>query len=61
MRKYFLPKATMKITLWKENQRQEAKPFGMWIPFSARLDVTVLFDIPVLQRLGRRSSRGSST
>ena len=25
---YFAPKAIMKFTLWKDNSRQEAKPFG---------------------------------
>lgn len=25
---YFTPKAILKYTLWKDNQRNEAKPFG---------------------------------
>ncbi|KAH9843790.1 LIM-domain binding protein-domain-containing protein [Rhodofomes roseus] len=36
VRKYFMPKATMKITLWKDNQRQEAKPFEIGTPILPR-------------------------
>ncbi|KZT74462.1 hypothetical protein DAEQUDRAFT_807589 [Daedalea quercina L-15889] len=36
VRKYFTPKATMKITLWKDNQRQEAKPFEIGTPILPR-------------------------
>jgi len=28
IKEYFTPKAVMKLTLWKDNQRNEAKPFG---------------------------------
>jgi hypothetical protein len=28
IKEYFTPKAIMKITLWKDNQKTEAKPFG---------------------------------
>lgn len=28
IREYFTPKALMRLTLWKDNQRNEAKPFG---------------------------------
>jgi hypothetical protein len=28
VREYFAPQAIMKFTLWKDNQRNEAKPFG---------------------------------
>ena len=28
MNEYFLPSATMKLTLWKDNQQNEAKVFG---------------------------------
>lgn len=28
IKEYFTPKAVMKFTLWKDNQRNEAKPFG---------------------------------
>lgn len=43
---YFLPRATFKFTLWKDNQRMEAKPFGMlialrWLDYHA--DRTYLF------------------
>lgn len=31
---YFTPKAVMKFTLWKDNQRLEAKPFGEWLLFA---------------------------
>lgn len=60
MKKYFTSKATMKITLWKDNQRQEAKPFGEWLRCSVRLDASVLSDVSATQRLGPRSSRDSS-
>ena len=30
VRDFFTPKATVKITLWKDNQRNEAKPFGSY-------------------------------
>jgi len=36
VKKYFTPKATMKITLWKDNQRQEAKPFEIGTPILPR-------------------------
>ena len=60
MRKYFTSKATMKITLWKENQRQEAKPFGAYMRWFVRLDAAVVSDMSVVQRLGPRSSRDFS-
>ena len=28
IKEYFTPNAVMKLTLWKDNQRNEAKPFG---------------------------------
>ncbi|KAJ3477800.1 hypothetical protein NLJ89_g12397 [Agrocybe chaxingu] len=28
VKEYFTPKAVMKLTLWKDNQRNEAKPFA---------------------------------
>ena len=28
IREYFTPRAVMRLTLWKDNQRIEAKPFG---------------------------------
>lgn len=28
VKEYFTSRATMKLTLWKENQQYEAKPFG---------------------------------
>jgi len=33
IKEYFTPKAVMKLTLWKDNQRNEAKPFGGCIGF----------------------------
>lgn len=33
---YFTPKAVMKLTLWKDNQRQEAKPFEIGVPILPR-------------------------
>ncbi|KAF8164908.1 LIM-domain binding protein-domain-containing protein [Crassisporium funariophilum] len=33
---YFTPKAVMKLTLWKDNQRNEAKPFEIGVPILPR-------------------------
>jgi len=33
---YFTPKAIMKFTLWKDNQRNEAKPFEIGVPILPR-------------------------
>ncbi|KAK7696556.1 hypothetical protein QCA50_001214 [Cerrena zonata] len=33
---YFLPRATFKFTLWKDNQRMEAKPFEIGVPILPR-------------------------
>ncbi|KAG5732265.1 hypothetical protein E4T56_gene11460 [Termitomyces sp. T112] len=33
---YFTPKAMMKFTLWKDNQRNEAKPFDIGVPILPR-------------------------
>lgn len=34
IKEYFTPKAVMKLTLWKDNQRNEAKPFGKYLHIS---------------------------
>ncbi|KAF9224417.1 hypothetical protein BS17DRAFT_801871 [Gyrodon lividus] len=36
VREYFTPKAIMKVTLWKDNQRSEAKPFEIGVPILPR-------------------------
>ncbi|TFK43111.1 LIM-domain binding protein-domain-containing protein [Crucibulum laeve] len=36
VRDYFTPKAVMKFTLWKDNQRNEAKPFEIGVPILPR-------------------------
>ncbi|KAF7776419.1 hypothetical protein Agabi119p4_4812 [Agaricus bisporus var. burnettii] len=36
IREYFTPKAYMKLTLWKDNQRKEAKPFEIGVPILPR-------------------------
>ncbi|KAG6845823.1 hypothetical protein H0H87_002511 [Tephrocybe sp. NHM501043] len=36
IKEYFTPKAMMKFTLWKDNQRTEAKPFEIGIPILPR-------------------------
>ncbi|CAA7259582.1 unnamed protein product [Cyclocybe aegerita] len=36
VKEYFTPKAVMKLTLWKDNQRNEAKPFEIGIPILPR-------------------------
>ncbi|KAF8841301.1 hypothetical protein BDN67DRAFT_967353 [Paxillus ammoniavirescens] len=36
VREYFTPKAIMKVTLWKDNQRNEAKPFEIGVPILPR-------------------------
>lgn len=33
IKEYFTPKASLKFTLWKDNQRNEAKPFGQFAAF----------------------------
>ncbi|KIK36838.1 hypothetical protein CY34DRAFT_93709 [Suillus luteus UH-Slu-Lm8-n1] len=33
---YFTPTAIMKFTLWKDNQRNEAKPFEIGVPIQPR-------------------------
>ncbi|KAF8628168.1 hypothetical protein AX17_006038 [Amanita inopinata Kibby_2008] len=36
VKEYFAPSAVMKITLWKDNQRTEAKPFEIGVPILPR-------------------------
>jgi len=36
IKEYFTPKACMKLTLWKDNQRKEAKPFEIGVPILPR-------------------------
>ncbi|KAF8554087.1 hypothetical protein OG21DRAFT_1509322 [Imleria badia] len=36
VQEYFTPKAIMKVTLWKDNQRNEAKPFEIGVPILPR-------------------------
>ncbi|KAG6819458.1 hypothetical protein H0H93_011628 [Arthromyces matolae] len=36
IKEYFTPKAIMKLTLWKDNQRNEAKPFDIGVPILPR-------------------------
>ncbi|KAF9232040.1 LIM-domain binding protein [Melanogaster broomeanus] len=36
VQEYFAPKAIMKLTLWKDNQRKEAKPFEIGVPVLPR-------------------------
>ncbi|KAF8726509.1 hypothetical protein AX14_007819 [Amanita brunnescens Koide BX004] len=36
VKEYFTPSAIMKITLWKDNQRTEAKPFEIGVPILPR-------------------------
>ncbi|KAK7471188.1 hypothetical protein VKT23_002598 [Stygiomarasmius scandens] len=36
IREYFTPKAIMRFTLWKDNQRNEAKPFEIGVPILPR-------------------------
>lgn len=36
IKEYFTPTAIMKITLWKDNQRTEAKPFDIGVPILPR-------------------------
>ncbi|KII95981.1 hypothetical protein PLICRDRAFT_97505, partial [Plicaturopsis crispa FD-325 SS-3] len=36
VKEYFTPKAMMKFTLWKDNQRNEAKPFEIGVPILPR-------------------------
>jgi hypothetical protein len=36
IKEYFTPKAYMKLTLWKDNQRKEAKPFEIGVPILPR-------------------------
>ncbi len=37
IKEYFTPRALMKLTLWKDNQKNEAKPFGEYIHFKQKL------------------------
>lgn len=30
VQEYFAPQSVLKFTLWKDNQRNEAKPFGLY-------------------------------
>ncbi|TFK64899.1 hypothetical protein BDN72DRAFT_774009, partial [Pluteus cervinus] len=36
IQQYFTPKAVMRFTLWKDNQRNEAKPFEIGVPILPR-------------------------
>ncbi|KIM60837.1 hypothetical protein SCLCIDRAFT_72284, partial [Scleroderma citrinum Foug A] len=36
VKEYFTPKANMKMTLWKDNQRVEAKPLEIGVPILPR-------------------------
>ncbi|SJL01435.1 uncharacterized protein ARMOST_04757 [Armillaria ostoyae] len=36
IKEYFTPRAVMKITLWKDNQKTEAKPFEIGVPILPR-------------------------
>ncbi|KAG7446022.1 uncharacterized protein BT62DRAFT_968891 [Guyanagaster necrorhizus] len=36
IKEYFTPKSVMKITLWKDNQKTEAKPFEIGVPILPR-------------------------
>ncbi|THV00586.1 hypothetical protein K435DRAFT_657005 [Dendrothele bispora CBS 962.96] len=36
IKEYFTPKAIMRFTLWKDNQRNEAKPFEIGVPILPR-------------------------
>ncbi|EGO01468.1 hypothetical protein SERLA73DRAFT_48833, partial [Serpula lacrymans var. lacrymans S7.3] len=36
VREYFMPKAAMKLTLWKDNQKTEARPFDIGVPILPR-------------------------
>ncbi|KAH8106352.1 LIM-domain binding protein-domain-containing protein [Cristinia sonorae] len=36
IKEYFTPKASLKFTLWKDNQRNEAKPFEIGVPILPR-------------------------
>ncbi|KAF9076669.1 LIM-domain binding protein-domain-containing protein [Rhodocollybia butyracea] len=36
IREYFTPKAVMRFTLWRDNQRNEAKPFEITVPILPR-------------------------
>lgn len=36
IKEYFTPQAYMKLTLWKDNQRKEAKPFEIGVPILPR-------------------------
>ncbi|KAL0949079.1 hypothetical protein HGRIS_009174 [Hohenbuehelia grisea] len=50
---YFTPNAVMKFTLWKDNQRQEAKPFGAFLVSRMRDDNNVQkieINVPILPR-----------
>jgi hypothetical protein len=52
---YFTQKAVLKFTLWKDNQRNEAKPFGLSFPSQlSSLDLTCF-----LKRLEFLYYRGS--
>lgn len=42
IREYFTPGAVMRLTLWKDNQHLEAKPFGEYI-FHFRANIYVRF------------------
>ena len=53
---YFSEKATMKLTLWKDNQQVEAKPFGMSPRYMCQTKDTESF----LQRLDFPSFHGFS-
>lgn len=53
IKEFFTPKAVMKFTLWKDNQRNEAKPFGqspcrMFV--AAILRTTTEIGVPILPR-----------
>jgi hypothetical protein len=55
VKEYFTPKAVMKFTLWKDNQRNEAKPFGQsFNPLNAtqltNLFLCVEIGVPILPR-----------
>lgn len=55
IKEYFTPKASLKFTLWKDNQRNEAKPFGQFIPcvHSSRILSVRCFSeigVPILPR-----------
>lgn len=61
---YFTPRAVLKFTLWKDNQRNEAKPFGESLFWNLLLLQILIFKHPMrcnacYQRLACQFSRGS--